>query len=103
MFRKKRSSSTDKEKSLSPKDILAREIEAMEKGEEATFKLGDMYLRPFLIIQCGSGTGRKYEVYQDTKGADGKPSGRRGSFWKTSNPKEIADWIDQRGGHRYEV
>jgi len=92
----------DKTGKLSPQDLLVQEIEGIEKGEEATCDFGSMYLHPFLVIRRDPETGKKYQLYQDSKGADGRPAGKRAAFWKTSNSKDIADWIVQRGGHRYE-
>ena len=96
----------EKVKKLSPKDIVAQQIATLQPGEEVTFKLGEMYVKPFVAIVRNVDyptQGKQFTVFQDSKDSDGKPAGKRGKFWDTNKAAEIADWIVSREGGRGEA
>jgi len=97
---------SEKARKLSPKDIAAQQIATLEPGGEVVFKLGEIYLKPFVAIVGNAEyptRGKRFNVFQDTKDSDGKPAGKRAKFWDTNNAAEIADWIVSREGKRVEA
>ncbi|MBN1152803.1 MAG: hypothetical protein JXA58_06280 [Dehalococcoidia bacterium] len=91
-------------KKLSPKDMMAQEMDALQSGKELEFRLGQIYVKPFITVVHNPeypGKGKKFLAFQDGLGADGKPSGKRGKFWETDKSKEIAAWILEREGAIY--
>lgn len=90
-------------KKLSPKDAMAQQIDAIPAGGEMVFKLGQIYVKPFITVTINPEfpKSKKYVVFQEAAGTDGKPSGKRGKFWDTSNAKEIAGWLLEREGQAY--
>jgi len=100
MFGRKDDQST-KEKKLSPKDAMAQQIEAIESGKEMVFRLGQIYVKPFITVVHNPEGSKKFTVWQEAADGAGQPSGKRGKFWDTSNAKEIAAWILDREGHVY--
>jgi hypothetical protein len=98
-------SSTATAKKLSVKDAMAQHIDAMESGKELVFRLGEIYVKPFITIAHNPdypAKGKKYIAFQEGAGPDNKPGGKRGKFWETNNTKEIASWILDREGHPYQ-
>jgi len=99
-----KSDSPVKEKKLSPKDAMAQKIDAIAAGSELVFKLGQIYVKPFITVSVNPeypGKGKKYIIFQEAAGSDAKPSGKRGKFWETNNSKEIAGWVLEREGTVY--
>ena len=95
---------TVKEKTLSPKDLMAQQIDALEAGKELVFRLGQIYVKPFVTVVHSPeypGKGKKFVAFQEGAGPDNKPGGKRGKFWETNNAKDIAGWILEREGHIY--
>lgn len=93
-----------KQKKASPKDLMAQQIEEVEAGKELTYKLGDIYVKPYITIHKNTdypAHGKKFVVYQEGKAVDGSPSGNRGRFWETNNAAEIAGWMLEREGKLY--
>jgi len=93
------------EKHLSPKDTMAHQVDAMESGKELVFRLGEIYVKPFITIAHNPefpAKGKKYIVFQEAAGPDHKPGGKRGKFWETNNAKDIASWVIEREGHSYQ-
>jgi hypothetical protein len=93
MFGHDKDKNPDKEKKLSPKDMMAQQMEELE-----------IYVKPFITVLHSPeypGKGKKFIVFQDGVGPDGKPAGKRGKFWETDKPKEIASWIMEREGSIY--
>ena len=91
-------------KKVSPKALVAQQLEGIEAGKELTYKLADMYVKPFITVTRNSaypGSGKKLIVYQEGKEADGTPSGNRARFWETNNSTEVAGWILDREGKLY--
>ena len=104
MFGHDKDKNPDKEKKLSPKDMMAQQMEQLETGKELMFRLGQIYVKPFITVLHSPeypGKGKKFIVFQDGVGPDGKPAGKRGKFWETDKPKEIASWIMEREGSIY--
>ncbi len=91
-----------KAKKASPKDLLAEQINAVQPGKEITYRLGEIYVKPYITI-VRNAEGKKFTVLQDGKDASGKPSGNRGKFWDTNEAREIAGWIIERDGSIYEA
>ncbi len=91
-------------KKLSPKEEMAHGIEAIEGGMEMMFKLGPIYVKPFITVACNPeypGKGKRFNAFQEGAKADGTPSGNRGKFYDTNSAKDIAGWILEREGHVY--
>ena len=100
-----KSDSAVKEKKLSPKDAMAQRIDAVAAGSELVFKLGQIYVKPFITVTVNPdypGKGKKYIIFQEAADTEAKPSGKRGKFWETSNSKEIAGWVLEREGTVYQ-
>lgn len=89
-----------KPKKATPKDLLTEQINAVEPGKELTYRLGEIYVKPYITIVRNT-EGKKFTVYQDSKDAAGNPSGNRGKFWDTNEAKEISGWIIEREGTVY--
>ncbi|TFH34869.1 MAG: hypothetical protein E4G93_04635 [Dehalococcoidia bacterium] len=92
-------------KKLSPRDAMALQIEAVERGKEIVFRLGEIYIKPFITVAHNTEypvKGKKFVVFQEAAGADNNPGGKRGKFWDTSNSKDIAKWVLEREGHVYQ-
>lgn len=90
-----------KQKKATPKDLLAQQMEQVEPGKEITYKLGEIYVKPYITVHRNPeypGTGKKFVVYQEAKASDGSPTGNRGRFWDTNNAVEIARWVLDREG-----
>jgi len=87
----------EKAKKLSPKDVMAAQIDAVEAGKEITFKLGEIYVKPYITV-VRNATGKKFTVFQDGKDTAGKPAGRRGKFWDVDHSKDIVNWVCEREG-----
>jgi len=90
----------EKAKKASPKDVMAEKIDAVETGKEITFKLGEIYVKPYITV-VRNATGKKFTIFQDGKDAAGNPAGKRGKFWDVDNSKEIVNWITEREGTLY--
>lgn len=101
MFGAKAKDTTTTTKKLSPKDTMTQQIEAIEAGKELVFRLGQIYVKPFITILHNGEGAKKFTVFQDAADANGRPSGKRGKFWDTNNAKEIASWILDREGQVY--
>jgi hypothetical protein len=93
---------TDKVRKSSPKDVMAERIDALESGKEITFKLGEIYVKPYITV-ARNATGKKFTVFQDGKDAAGMPSGKRGKFWDVDHAKDIVHWIMEREGTVYKA
>ncbi len=91
-------------KKQSPKEALAAQIDAIESGKEMVFRLGHIYVKPFITVAHNSdypGKGKKFIAFQESAGADNKPVGSRGKFYDTNNAKDIAGWLLEREGVIY--
>lgn len=98
-------SDTATENKLSPRDAIAQQIEAMESGKELVFRLGEIYVKPFITIAHNPehpAKGKRYIVFQEAAGPDNRPGGKRGKFWDTNNAKEIASWVLNREGRLFQ-
>jgi hypothetical protein len=102
VFGKKEDKTTAAVKKLSPKDAMAEQIEAVTGGEEITFKLGQIYVKPYVTV-VHNPSGKRFTVYQDGKDDAGNPAGKRGKFWDTEKAKDIAGWILEREGQIYKA
>jgi len=101
MFGRKGSAAETKKK-LSPKDLVAQQIDAIEPGKELMFRLGPIYVKPFITVVHNTDAAKKFTVLQEAADASGAPGGKRGKFWETGNAKEIASWVLEREGQVYE-
>ncbi len=91
-------------KKMSPKDALAAQIDALEGGKEMMFRLGPIYVKPFVTVVHNPeypGKGKKLIAFQESAGPDNKPVGSRGKFYDTNNAKDIAGWLLEREGVVY--
>ena len=99
MFGKKQGA-PESVKKLSPKDAMAAQIDTLDTGKEITFKLGQIYVKPYITI-VRNASGKRFTVFQDGKDDAGNPSGKRGKFWDTEKAMDIAKWILEREGQLY--
>jgi hypothetical protein len=90
----------EKAKKVSPVDVLIGQLDSLEAGKEMTFRLGEIYVKPFISV-ARNATGKKFTVYQDGKDAANKPLGKRGKFWDADKAKDIVHWIVEREGTVY--
>ena len=90
----------EKAKKVSPSDVLVGQMDSLEAGKEMTFRLGEIYVKPYISV-ARNATGKKFTVYQDGKDAANKPLGKRGKFWDTDHAKDIVHWIVEREGTVY--
>lgn len=88
-------------KKLSPRDTMAQQIDAIEPGKELVFRLGQIYVKPFITVMRNAEGGKKFTVLQEAADAAGRPGGKRGKFWDSNNSKEIASWLLDREGQVY--
>jgi len=90
-----------KVRKLSPKDLVAQEIDQIAPGNALVFKLGVTYIKPYITVVRSPeypGKGKKFSVLQDGKDADGNPANKAGKFWDTNDAREIAGWLIDREG-----
>ncbi len=87
-------------KKATPKYLITEQINAVEPGKEITYRLGEIYVKPFISVARNS-QGKKFTVYQDGKDEAGNPSGKRGKFWDANEAKDIASWLVERDGTVY--
>jgi len=90
----------EKAKKSGPQDVIAEQIDAVATDTEVTFKLGDIYIKPYITITRNA-AGKQFTVFQDGKDEAGNPAGKRSKFWDADDSKEIAHWIAERGGSLY--
>ena len=88
---------TEAPKKLTPKEIMIGQLEAIETDKEITFKLGAIYVKPYVTI-VRNAAGKRFTVYQDGKDEEGNPAGKRGKFWDADHAKDIVNWIVEREG-----
>ncbi len=93
-------SGVQKPKKTTPRDLMAEQMDAIEPGKEITYKLGEIYVKPYITVVRNT-EGKKFTVYQDGKNAEGKPTGNRGKFWDANDAMEIARWVIEREGTVY--
>jgi hypothetical protein len=91
----------DKTKKLSPRDEMIGRLDALEAGKEMTFKLGEIYVKPYITI-VRNASGKKFTALQDSKDAAGLPAGKRGKFWDVDKAKDIVNWVVEREGKPYQ-
>jgi len=103
MFGSHSGSAVKEQKKLNPKDAMTQKIDTISGASEMVFKLGQIYVKPFITVALNPEQGKKkFIVFQEAAGTDGKPSGKRGKFWETSKAKEIAGWVLEREGTQYQ-
>ena len=76
----------------------------MQRDEEIVYQLGEIYVKPFITVVRNAaypGKGKEFIVYQEAKGDDGTPGGKRGKFWDASKPLDVAKWLLEREGRLY--
>ena len=87
-----------------PREVIATQIESLEGGKEVVYQLGAIYIKPFITVVRNESypvKGKEFIVYQESKAADGTPSGNRGKFWDASKPLDVAKWLLEREGKLY--
>jgi len=112
MFRKKIEQQRDsaggesqKGKILTPKRMIVHDVEKIHDGEFLTYQLPKVYwggLGGYAIVELNSEypkKGKKYVISVDNMG-ENKPAGIKKRLWASNKPKEIADWILEKGGTR---
>jgi hypothetical protein len=95
-----------REHKLTPREVFAQQIDAVESGREIVFELGEIYVKPFITILRNPtypALGKRFVVFQEGRGCDGSPSGKRGKVWDTNHSLDIAKWVLEREGHLYKV
>ena len=91
---------TEQPKKATPRDLMAGQIDALEPAKEISFKLGEIYVKPFITVVRNT-SGKKFTVYQDGKDQAGKPAGKRGKVWDVDHARDIANWLSEREGTLY--
>jgi len=91
------------EKKLSPKEIIANQIDQLAETKSLSYKLPEVYwtgLGGFVYIETNPKFGekkeRKYLSFTDTV-VDGKPAGKRRQLWAFDSSREMAAWLIERG------
>jgi hypothetical protein len=93
-----------REHKLTPRDIVSRQIESVERGGAIVYELGAIYIKPFITIVKNASypvQGKEYTVFQEGRADDGAPSGKRGRFWDTNKSSDIARWLLEREGRLF--
>lgn len=93
------------ERTLSPKEQMIQGVETLAAGKELVFRLGAIYVKPFITIVQNPeypAKGKKFVAFQEGAGSDNRPGGKRGKFWETNKSKDIASWVLEREGHVYQ-
>jgi len=89
---------------LTPRDVVSRQIESVERGGVIVYELGQIYVKPFITVLRNASypaEGKEYIVFQEGRADDGTPSGKRGKCWHTNKPQDIAKWLLEREGRLY--
>jgi hypothetical protein len=89
-----------KAKKLGPKEQMAEQLDLLEPGKEITYKLGAIYVKPFITVVRNE-KGKKFTVLQDGADAAGAPAGTRNKLWDVNHAKDVASWVIDRGGGFY--
>jgi hypothetical protein len=90
-----------KVKKVSRKDVAAQEIERIAPNEQAAYRLGKIFVKPYVIVVRNPeypGKGKKFTVLQDGMDESGNPTNKPSKLWDTNDAKEIAGWILERDG-----
>lgn len=93
----------EKEKKLTPKDIIGGKIEQLGPGETVSYRLPEVYGGGLAVVELNPQypeKGKKYVLSLD-KIVDGKPAGKRSRLWESNKPKDFAGWIVDRSGELY--
>ncbi len=93
-----------RERKLTPREVVSRQIESVERGGVIVYELGQIYVKPFITVLRNASypaEGKEYIVFQEGRADDGTPSGKRGKFWDTNKPMDIAKWLLEREGRLY--
>jgi len=92
-----------KVKKLSPKAIIVSKVEQLDPGESVSYRLAEVYGGGLAVVELNPQypeNGKKYFLSLEQI-VDGKPEGKRGRFWNSNRPKDLAGWILERGGELY--
>jgi hypothetical protein len=89
-----------KVKPLTPKEIMAKQIEQIEGTQTAEFRLPQD--RGGWLVSVGLNPqyptkGKKYVMIADRM-TDGKPGKDKGVLWESNNAKDMAAWVIDRNG-----
>jgi len=90
-----------KAKKVSPKDLVAKELEQMPPAQQVTYRLGKTYIKPYIIVVRNPeypGKGKKYSVLQDGMDDSGNAVHKPSRLWDTNDAREIGGWIIDREG-----
>ena len=94
-----------KGKILTPRRMIAHDVEKIHDGECLTYQLPKVYwggLGGYALVELNSEypkKGKKYIISVDNMG-ENKPAGKKKKLWVSNKPKEIAAWILEKGGTR---
>lgn len=89
---------------MTRREMMAQQIEAVESGKDIVFQLGKIYIKPYITVHRNEAypvKGKRYSLFQEARGEDGLPGGKRGGFWDTNNAAEISKWVLEREGSFY--
>lgn len=92
-----------KEKPLSPRDIMASKIEQLSAKETLKYKLPEVYGGELAVVEMNPQypqKGRKYMLGTE-RVLDGKPTGKITNMLTTDQPRDIAKWIVERNGELF--
>ena len=100
MFWKKKpvTEKPSKAKELSPKDIMANQIEQLGPGQTVSYQLAEVFGGELAIVELNPQypkKGGKYSLSFE-KLVDGKPTGDRARYADFNKTKVLASWIVDR-------
>jgi hypothetical protein len=107
-WRKNQNAGGEGIKVLSPKKTMVKEIGELSDGHALTYKLGKAYwggLGAYALIELNKEypkKGKKYVIFTDNMGDD-KPAGMKKRIWTSNKPKDIAEWLLEKGGTRLSI
>ncbi len=103
--KKKQDEAKPKGGKLSPKDIIANQIEQLGAGQSLSYRLPEAFGGYLMVVELNpdypaKGKGQKYIVSRDEI-VEGKPAGERTLLFDENKPKEIAGAILDRYGELF--
>lgn len=105
IFNKGKTAETEKAKKLSPKDILAEQIEKLTSGQVLYFKVPESWGGDFIAIELNPQYPEKPKSKKYLLGVEnivnGQPGGKKTSIGDSDKPIELAKWVLDRQGEPF--
>ena len=92
-----------KEKKLTPLDIMSNHIEQLGPGEYRVYRLLAASSLGLAVIELNPEypvKGKKYNIMVERL-MDDRPVGRRTKMWDSNKPRDIAKWIIEKRGEPF--